>query len=261
MGRIYDATRHFDVEDLRVVSNLATFASAAYRTIRSNSGMQNAERALQETALEMQRFSFIVKSSDDAIVSKNLDGIIQSWNKGAERIFGYTAEEAIGKPITFLMMPDRYEEEVHILECLRRGERVPPLETIRRRKDGTLINVAVTMSPVRDADGRVIGASKIARDITARQQAQEAQSLLLAEMRHQINNLFAITNSLVMLSARAAKGPMEMAAAVQQRLAALSRARRLTRPGLIGRETKLSERTTLKGLIRTIFAPYKSERF
>ena len=255
----HDATHHFDVEDLRVVSNLAIFASAAYRTIRSNSGMQKAEHALHKTALEMQRFSFIVESSDDAIVSKNLDGIIQSWNKGAERIFGYTAEEAIGKPITFLMMPDRYEEEVHILECLRRGERVPPLETIRRRKDGTLINVAVTMSPVRDADGHVIGASKIARDITARQQAQEAQSLLLAEMRHRINNLFAITNSLVMLSARAAKGPMEMAAAVQQRLAALSRAQQLTRPGLIGRETKLSERTTLKGLIRTIFAPYESE--
>ena len=255
----HDATHHFDAEDLRIVNNLATFASAAYRTVRSNAAMQKADHALQKTALEMQRFSFIVESSDDAIISKDLDGIIQSWNTGAERVFGYTAEEAIGKPITFLMMPDRYEEEAHILECLRRGERVAPLETIRRRKDGTLIHVAVTMSPVRDADGHVIGASKIARDITARQKAQEAQSLLLGEMRHRINNLFAITNSLVTLSARAAKDPMEMAAVVQQRLAALSRAQQLTRPGLIGQETKLSERPTLKGLIRTIFAPYEAE--
>jgi PAS domain S-box-containing protein len=255
----HDATHCFDAEDLRLVSNLATFASAAYRTVRNNAAMQKADSELQKTALEMQRFSFIVESSDDAIISKNLDGIIQSWNKGAERIFGYTSEEAIGKPITFLMTPDRHEEEAHILECLRRGERVPPLETIRRRKDGTPINVAVTMSPVLDADGHVIGASKIARDITARRQAEEAQSLLLGEMRHRINNLFAITNSLVTLSARAAKGPMEMAAAVQQRLAALSRAQQLTRPGLIGQETKLSEKTTLKSLIRTIFAPYESE--
>ena len=112
----HDATHKFDAEDLRIVSNLATFASAAYRTIRNNAGMQKADYALQKTALEMQRFSFIVELSDDAIVSKNLDGIIQSWNKGAERVFGYTAEEAIGKPITFLIMPDRYEEEAHILE-------------------------------------------------------------------------------------------------------------------------------------------------
>ncbi len=115
------------------------------------------------------------------------------------------------------------------------------------------------MSPLRDTNGHIIGASKIARDITSRRQAQESQALLLGEMRHRINNLFAITNSLVTLSARMAKDPMEMAAAVQQRLVALSRAQQLTRPGLIGQEANLRATTTLKGLIRTIFAPYESE--
>ena len=115
----------------------------------------------------------IVDSSDDAIVSKNLDGIITSWNKSAERIFGYTSEEAIGQHITLVIPPDRYAEEDHILACLRRGERIDHFQTVRRRKDGTLIDVSVTISPVYDSSGRVIGASKVARDITAQKQAAE----------------------------------------------------------------------------------------
>ena len=109
----------------------------------------------------MQRFAFIVESSNDAIVSKSLDGTITSWNKGAEHVFGYTAEEIIGKHITTLMTPDRYEEEQSILQRLRRGERLEPFETIRRRKDGSLIHVSVTISPIKNVEGRIIGASKL----------------------------------------------------------------------------------------------------
>jgi PAS domain S-box-containing protein len=110
----------------------------------------------------------IVESSDDAILTKNLDGIITTWNAGAARIFGYTAAEVIGRPVTMLMPPDRVNEEPGILERIRRGERVEPYETVRRRKDGTLLDISLAVSPIRDAGGNVIGASKIARDITER---------------------------------------------------------------------------------------------
>jgi PAS domain S-box-containing protein len=120
------------------------------------------------------KLAAIVESSDDAIVSKNLKGIIMSWNRGAERIFGYTAQEAIGRPVTMLMPPDRTHEELGILTRIRRGEKIDHYETIRRRKDGTLLNVSLTISPIADANGRIIGASKIARDITERKRTEEA---------------------------------------------------------------------------------------
>jgi len=103
----------------------------------------------------------IVESSDDAILTKNLDGIITTWNAGAERIFGYTAAEAIGRPVTMLMPLDRLNEEPSVLERIRRGERVEHYETVRRRKDGTLLDISLTVSPIRDAGGTVVGASKM----------------------------------------------------------------------------------------------------
>lgn len=116
----------------------------------------------------------IVASSDDAIVSKNLDGIVTSWNNGAERMFGYTPEEAIGQHITLIIPKARHSEEEDILARLRRGERIDHFQTVRRRKDGTLLDVSVTISPVRDSSGRVIGASKVARDITAQKRVEQA---------------------------------------------------------------------------------------
>ncbi|HEY4078864.1 MAG TPA: PAS domain S-box protein [Rhizomicrobium sp.] len=118
------------------------------------------------------RLSAIVESSDDAILSKDLNGIIQSWNKGAERIFGYAAEEAIGQPVLMLIPEDRHDEEPAIIERIRLGERVDHYETLRRRKDGTLIDISLTISPVKDKRGIVIGASKIARDISDRKHAE-----------------------------------------------------------------------------------------
>jgi PAS domain S-box-containing protein len=123
----------------------------------------------------------IVDSSDDAIVSKDLNGIITSWNKGAERLFGYTADEVIGRSITIIIPSDRLGEEPEILSRLQRGERIEHFETIRRRKDGLLLDISLTISPVKDAREKIIGASKIARDITERKRAELA--LLASESR------------------------------------------------------------------------------
>lgn len=124
------------------------------------------ERTRHEEA--SRRLAAIVESSDDAIVSKDLNGIITSWNRGAEKLFGFSADEVIKKPITVIIPPDRYHEEQQILDRIHSGDRVDHFDTVRRRKDGTLVNVSLTVSPIKRTDGRVIGASKIARDISER---------------------------------------------------------------------------------------------
>jgi PAS domain S-box-containing protein len=120
------------------------------------------------------RLAAIIESSQDAIISKTLDSVIRTWNTGAERLFGYRAEEAIGQPITMIIPPDRLNEEQEILTRLARGERIEHYETVRMAKDGRQINISLTISPIRDPEGRIIGASKIARDVTERKQAEEA---------------------------------------------------------------------------------------
>jgi len=119
----------------------------------------------------------IVESSDDAIITKDLSGIITSWNEGAEKVFGYSAEEAIGNPVAILIPPGREDEEPNILARLRKGERIDHYETVRRRKDGRLIDISLTVSPVRDSNGVVIGASKVARDITRRKRTERELAL------------------------------------------------------------------------------------
>jgi len=125
-------------------------------------GTDTASDLLNDSA----RLAAIVESSADAIVSKDLNGVITSWNQGAEALFGYTADEAIGQPVTMLMPPDRVDEEPGILARIRNGERIQSYETVRRRKDGTLIDISLTVSPVYNSEGKIVGASKIARDIT-----------------------------------------------------------------------------------------------
>jgi len=142
------------------------------------------------------RLAAIVESSDDAILSKNLDGIITSWNGGCRRLFGYDAEEAIGRSVTMLIPEDRLDEEPMILSRLRRGEKIDHYETVRRRKDGSLIDISLTVSPIKSPDGTVVGASKVARDITEQKRAAEKQSLLLGEMRHRVKNLSAVIEAL-----------------------------------------------------------------
>jgi PAS domain S-box-containing protein len=142
----------------------------------------------EETA---QRLVAIIESTDDAIISKDLDGLITSWNGGAERIFGYLAEEIIGKPIAILIPPDFQKEEEAIIGRIRRGQRVEHYETVRQRKDQRLIDVSLSISPISNAQGKVIGASKIARDITERKRS-EAQIVTLArEAEHRTKNILS----------------------------------------------------------------------
>src|ERR1700683_3976635 len=197
-----------------------------------------------------QRLSSIVQFSDDAIISKNLQGIIESWNAGAERIFGYTAKEAIGQSVKMLIPPDRIDEEEKILNRIRRGERIDHYETIRRRKDGMLIDISLTVSPVIDAAGKITGASKIARDITDRRKAQEQHELLFREMDHRIRNLFAVAGSVVTLSERSADSPQELVSIIRDRLGALARAHALTLPKRLDQSVQTEQSTTLQSLIR-----------
>jgi PAS domain S-box-containing protein len=154
-----------------------------------------------------RRLAAIVENSDDAIISKDLNSIVTSWNRGAEVLFGYTALEAIGRPITMLMPPDRKDEEPGILARIRRGKRIEPYETVRRRKDGALVDVSLSVSPILDAGGDIVGASTIARDIGERVKAQKAlqeadrrKDEFLAILSHELRNPLApIRNAVTLL--------------------------------------------------------------
>ncbi|MGE3930472.1 MAG: sensor histidine kinase, partial [Hyphomonadaceae bacterium] len=169
-----------------------------------------------------QKLISIVENSDDAIISKNLDGVIVSWNKGAERVFGYTAEEIVGKPVTTLMPPELQGEEPGILRRIRSGERIEHYETIRVRKDGVRIYISLTVSPVKDGAGNIVGAAKIARDITERRRSEEQRTLLINELNHRVKNTLATVQSLAMQTLRAPSS--DAPALFQARLGALSRA-------------------------------------
>src|SRR5215468_875489 len=162
----------------------------------------------------------IVEQSDDAIISKDLNGIVTSWNIGAEQIFGYKAADIVGQSILKLIPPDRHGEEDFILDKMRKGERIKHYDTVRRRKDGTLVDVSLTVSPI-FVDGKIVGASKIARDITARKQAQLAQTLLLRELNHRTKNLLAVADAIVRQTSKTSP-PEELVDRISRRLHALS---------------------------------------
>lgn len=209
----------------------------------------------QDSNTLIQQLAAIVQSSDDAIITKDLKGIITSWNSGAERLFGYTAEEAIGSSVTMLIPEDRHDEEPGILQRLRRGEKIDHYETVRQQKNGNLVYISLSISPLRDEKGAVIGASKIARDITDRHNAYEQQQLLLQEMEHRIKNVFAMAGGLVSLCAKRAETPALLAKMVRERLKALARAHALTVPKADG--NRLTQNTsTLHQLIHAITLPH-----
>jgi|KBSMisStaDraftv2_1062788.scaffolds.fasta_scaffold39321_2 PAS domain S-box-containing protein len=162
-----------DGSRITVIVNIRPLKSARGEILGAISCFVDITGRKKEEEVRSQ-LAAIVESSDDAIVSKKLDGTITSWNGGAERVFGYTSAEAIGKNITLIVPPDHLEEETTILEQLGRGERVEHFETVRRRKDGTMVDVSLTISPLKDGSGRVVGASKVARDITEKKAAERA---------------------------------------------------------------------------------------
>jgi PAS domain S-box-containing protein len=178
------------------------------------------EADLRESEQQLRWLASIVQSSDDAIVSKNLDGIITSWNKGAERVFGYTAEEAVGQPITIVIPQDRQDEERTILTRIRRGERIEHFETVRQRKRGSLIWVSLTISPVKNAEGKIVGASKIARDITEQKRTSGQIATLAQEAEHRSKNLLANVQAMVDLSQ--ADAVADLKKAIKGRIQALA---------------------------------------
>jgi len=197
-----------------------------------------------------QRLAAIVEFSDDAIVSKNTLGVIQTWNKGAEHLFGYEAHEVIGRPVNILLPPARQDEEPGILDRIRRGERIDHYETVRMRKDGSLLDISLTVSPLKNAEGKIVGASKIARDITERRRQEERRQLLVNELNHRVKNTLATVQSIAAQTFRGDHG-----ASLQQfesRLVALSRAHdALTRESWEGAE--------LQELVEGTIAPICAE--
>jgi PAS domain S-box-containing protein len=184
--------------------------------------MDITERHASE--IQAARLAAIVATSDDAIVSKTLEGRVISWNAAATRLFGYQPEEMIGQPITRIIPRELRAEEDQILAQLRQGEHIDHYETVRVAKDGRRIDVSLTVSPLRDKSGRVIGASKIARDITERRQAEMLQRLLVQELNHRVKNTLATIQAIANQSMRRAKNPADFVVGFSGRVQALARA-------------------------------------
>lgn len=166
----------------------------------------------------------IVASSDDAIVGKTLDGIVTSWNAGATRIFGFAEEEMIGQSIKRIIPAELQQEEDEILARLRAGERIDHFDTVRIAKDGRRVDISLTISPIRDGEGAIIGASKVARDITERKRGEELQALLFNELNHRVKNTLATVQAIASQSMRSTTSPEAFVAAFNGRVQALARA-------------------------------------
>jgi PAS domain S-box-containing protein len=176
---------------------------------------------------KLAQLATIVESSDDAIISKTLEGRVTSWNKGAERVFGYQANEMIGQPITRIIPPELHGEEELILARLRRGERIHHYETPRVTKDGRRIDISLTVSPLRDEAGKVIGASKVARDITERKRAEEHVRFLMRELSHRTKNLMAVVQAISWQTAKRSHDIEDFQQRLNARIEALGRSHNL----------------------------------
>jgi PAS domain S-box-containing protein len=212
----HDRPRSFGDAEKNLSITIARQLGFSIERMRIEGERLHAERANRLLAS-------IIESSSDAIISRDLDGVVTSWNGGAARMYGYPPEEMIGNSLAILVPADRQKQEEEVLARIRAGEAPEPYETVRRRKDGSLIDVSVTVSPVRDDAGSVIGASKIARDITERKQAQKRQELLTQEIQHRTKNLFAVVHSVVARSFAGKETVQEAEAAVLSRLHSLAK--------------------------------------
>jgi PAS domain S-box-containing protein len=215
-----------------------------------------------------QRLAAIVESSDDAIVSKDLKGIVTSWNPSAERMFGYTAAEMIGRPITTIIPPELRDDETRILTTISRGERIEHFETVRMRKNGEQLEVSLTVSPVRDETGRIVGAAKIARDITQRKKAEQTLQVterlavvgrLAATVAHEINNpLEAVTNLIYLAKLASSLGEVQgFLSSAEEQMACVSH---LTRQTLgFYRETRSSRPVQPSEIVDSLLSIYASK--
>ncbi|MDX8526326.1 PAS domain S-box protein [Mesorhizobium sp. MSK_1335] len=185
--------------------------------------MTNSGGTLRQNADADARLAAIVDSSYDAIIGKDLNSIITDWNHAAERMFGCSAEEAIGQSILMLIPEHMQDEEVEIIARIRRGERIPSFETTRRRKDGSLIAVSLTISPIKNSAGETVGASTIARDISAAKESERRIRLLMREVNHRVKNQFAVILSMVRETSKRSTDSGEFEQMIRSRIMALSR--------------------------------------
>ena len=186
-----------------------------------NALVEVTDRAKAE--IDLARLAAIVASSDDAIISKTLEGVVTSWNAGASRIFGYAPEEMIGQPILRIIPPELRHEEEGILAQLRRGERVDHFDTVRVAKDGRRLFISLTVSPIRNGAGEVVGASKVARDVSERKRSEELQRVLVDELNHRVRNTLATLQAIAGQSLRGRPSPETFAESFIGRVQALAR--------------------------------------
>lgn len=193
-----------DPPELPVLKELQSKTQALEAEIEERKEAETLLRASEEA---LYRLAAIVESSDDAIVSKTLEGVITSWNAAAERLFGYSAEEAIGKHISLIIPPELHHEEDEILAKLRRGERIEHHETVRMRKDGTRVDVSLSISPVKDRNGKIIGGSKIARDISERREQERRKDEFIRVASHELKTPVTSLRGFTRLLSQRLKGP------------------------------------------------------
>lgn len=199
-----------------------------------------------------RQLAAIIASSNEAILSTDLEMRITSWNGGAEKLYGYVAEEVIGELVTILVPNDRSAEEAAIIDQIRSGHEVLPHETIRKRKDGSLVEVSLAVAPVYDESGQVVGASKIARDISQRKRAERMQSVLVHEMKHRVKNI--LTTVLAIARQTLGDGLGQAADTFRSRLMALARAQ-----DLVTNEQR--DGADLRDIINEVIAPYPAKQF
>jgi PAS domain S-box-containing protein len=201
----------------------------------------------------------MVRETADAIITKDRHCRVTSWNKGAEQLFGFRSQEIIGRSAERLVPPDRHAEEAIKHREVYSGQSVDPYETVRLTKGGLPVEVLVTLAPLKDRSGRIVGAFKIARDISARRRRREHQSLLLQEMNHRVKNLFSVVDSLITIGAKSSETPQDLARCLHERVGALARTYTLgiMRPEIAANENDAI--SSLHRLIRAILFPYNTD--
>jgi PAS domain S-box-containing protein len=212
----------FDKAAEEILAGIAAHAAVAVDNARLFEAAQSEIAERRRAQGELKRLAAVVEFSEDAVVTEDLNGIITSWNAGAKRLFGYAADEVIGAPATLLIPPGRHDEEPDTLRRIRSGVRVEPFETVRQRKGGRPVEISLGVSPIRNEEGEVIGASMIARDFTELRKAQKQQALLIEEMKHRVKNSLATVQSIAAQTFRRAS--LEERAAFNARLHALAKA-------------------------------------
>jgi len=210
------------------------------------------ETALREGEQRLRWLASIVESSDDAIISSNVLRVITTWNNAAGRLYGYTADEVIGRPVTILIPPDRHDEQRTIFQRIMRAEHIKNYETVRQRKDGSSVDVSLTISPVKNAEGKIVGASSITRDITERKRSEEREKMLMAELDHRVKNVLARVDMVAMSSRNGSSSVDEFVRSLKGRIRSMADAH-----GLLSQ--KGWRGVGLEALVCSQLAPYAAD--